>query len=103
MLTSVRHAALEMLTNCGVFRQVADSEWRRNHLLILCYHAISRSDEHLWRPGLYFQPDSFERRLKLLQDGSYNVLPLGEGLSRLEAGELPSRSVAITFDDGGYD
>jgi peptidoglycan/xylan/chitin deacetylase (PgdA/CDA1 family) len=103
MLRSVRCAGLQVLKSCGALRQVADSEWRKNHLLILCYHAISRSDEHLWRPGLYFQPDSFERRLKILQDGNYNVLSLAEGLSRVEAGELPSRSVAITFDDGGYD
>jgi peptidoglycan/xylan/chitin deacetylase (PgdA/CDA1 family) len=103
MLRPIRRAALQTLKSCGVFRLVADSEWRKNRLLILCYHAIARNDEYLWRPGLYFLPDVFEKRLKILKNGGYNVLPLGEGLCRLEAGELPAGSVAITFDDGGYD
>jgi peptidoglycan/xylan/chitin deacetylase (PgdA/CDA1 family) len=82
---------------------VADSNWRKNRLLILCYHGISRTDEHLWRPTLYMQPEVLRRRLEILKQGHYNVLPLGEALQRLKAGELPARSVAITFDDGGYD
>jgi peptidoglycan/xylan/chitin deacetylase (PgdA/CDA1 family) len=60
-------------------------------------------DEHLWRPSLYMQPEIFRQRLEILDRGKYNVLPLGEGLRRLQAAELPPRSIAITFDDGGYD
>ena len=71
--------------------------------MILCYHGISRFDEHLWRPGLYMQPEIFRERLQAIKDGNYNVLPLGEGLRRLYAAELPPKSVTITFDDGGYD
>jgi peptidoglycan/xylan/chitin deacetylase (PgdA/CDA1 family) len=44
-----------------------------------------------------------EQRLKILKTGGYTVLPLGEGLQRLQAGSLPARSVALTFDDGPYD
>jgi len=48
-------------------------------------------------------PAVLEQRLQTLQKGGYSVLPLGEGLQRLRAGNLPSRSVVITFDDGTYD
>src|ERR1700676_4709442 len=97
MLRPVRRAALHLLRSAGVFRLVGDSEWRKNRLLILCYHGISRNDEHLWRPSLYMQPEVLRQRLEILKRGNYNVVPLGEGLQRLQAGNLPSRSVAITF------
>jgi peptidoglycan/xylan/chitin deacetylase (PgdA/CDA1 family) len=103
MLRPIRRAVLHLLRSSGVFRVVGDSEWRKNRLLILCYHGISRNDEHLWRPSLYMQPEVLGQRLEILKRGGYCVLPLGEGLRRLQAGELPSKSVAITFDDGGYD
>jgi peptidoglycan/xylan/chitin deacetylase (PgdA/CDA1 family) len=82
---------------------MADSKWRRNRLLILCYHGISRYDEHVWRPSLYMDPGVLRQRLEILKQGRYNVLRLGEALRRLQTGDLPPRGVAITFDDGGYD
>jgi peptidoglycan/xylan/chitin deacetylase (PgdA/CDA1 family) len=48
-------------------------------------------------------PDLFRHRLETLRAADANVLPLSEALSRLEAGTLPPRSVAITFDDGFSD
>ncbi len=82
---------------------MADSQWRRNRLLILCYHGISRYDEHVWRPSLYMHPEVLRQRLEILKQGRYNVLRLGEALQRLQTEDLPPRSVTITFDDGGYD
>jgi len=79
MLRHLRWAAFHLQQSSGIFRWVADSTWRNNRLLILCYHGISRIDEHLWRPGLYMQPEIFRQRLQILQEGKYNVLPLGEG------------------------
>ena len=103
MLRPIRRAILHLQRRSGVFRLVANSDWRKHRLLILCYHGISRTDEHLWRPTLYMQPEVLRRRLEILKQGRYNVLPLAESIERLQAGDLPSRSVSITFDDGGYD
>jgi peptidoglycan/xylan/chitin deacetylase (PgdA/CDA1 family) len=103
MLRSVKLATLVALRGSGVFRLVANSRWRQQRLLILCYHGVALEDEHLWRPGLYMQPQTLERRLELLKEGGYSVLPLDEALQRLRAGTLPRQSVVITFDDGTYD
>jgi peptidoglycan/xylan/chitin deacetylase (PgdA/CDA1 family) len=104
MLRDIRRAVLDLQRRSGVFRLVANSQWRTKRLLILCYHGISRYDEDLWRPSLYMRPEILRRRLEIMKQGEYNVLPLGEALRLLHgAGQLPPRSVAITFDDGGYD
>ena len=103
MKRTLKRATLQLLKRAGVFGLVRDSAWRRQRLLILCYHGISHEDEHLWRPGLYLEPSRLEQRLVLLRQDQYNVLRLGEALKLLRAKELPPRSVAITFDDGTYD
>ncbi|HMC27800.1 MAG TPA: hypothetical protein VKM56_08410, partial [Verrucomicrobiae bacterium] len=82
MLKQVRRVTLHLLQNTGVFRLLRESEWRRQRLLILCYHGISLEDEHQWRPGLYMEPKTLEQRLRILRTGDYNVLPLGEALQR---------------------
>jgi peptidoglycan/xylan/chitin deacetylase (PgdA/CDA1 family) len=73
----------------------------RSRLLILGWHNVEPS----WcfpavaergRRGL-------ERQFRMLRRGA-NVVDLGDALSALEAGRpLPSRAVAITFDDGYRD
>lgn len=103
MLRNLKATTLRTLKAAGVFSIVANSRWRRERLLILCYHGTSLEDEHLWRPALYISPIVLEQRLELLKKGGYAVVPLGEGLRRLQARDLPPRSVAITFDDGTYD
>lgn len=103
MLRNAKLAALGVLRSAGVFDLVADSQWRRNRLLILCYHGTSLEDEHEWRPALYLSPKVLEQRLQALQAMRCSILPLGEALQRLNARDLPPRSVAVTFDDGTYD
>jgi peptidoglycan/xylan/chitin deacetylase (PgdA/CDA1 family) len=99
----LKGATLRAARSLGMYEIAAASRWRRRRLAILCYHGISLLDEHEWDPNLYHSPALFRRRMELLRMGGYNVLPLSEGLARLADGTLPSRSVAITFDDGLYD
>ncbi len=103
MRKRAKRAALGALAFSGLFRAVARSAWRRARLVILCYHGISLADEHLWDPTLYMSAEDFARRLEILKRGGYRVLPLAEAIERMYAGDLPPQSVAITFDDGGYD
>lgn len=91
-----------VLCMLGVDRLVAGSAWRRRKLMVLCYHGIALRDEHEWDPELFVTPQFFRRRLEILRTHGYTVLPLGEALRRLRQGNLPMRSVAITFDDGLY-
>ncbi|HUO14458.1 MAG TPA: polysaccharide deacetylase family protein [Verrucomicrobiae bacterium] len=103
MLRALRPAILRVLRGSGIFQLVANSDWRRQRLLILCYHSVSLEDEHEWRPYLYIHPDKLNERFASLKRGNFSILPLAEGLQRLQAQTLPPRSVSITFDDGTFD
>ncbi len=81
---------------------ISGSAWRRNRLLILCYHGVSKYDEHEWG-CLYISSEMLRRRMGYLAQARYNVLPLSEALQRLQSGTLPDRAVVITFDDGLHD
>jgi peptidoglycan/xylan/chitin deacetylase (PgdA/CDA1 family) len=103
MLRTMKLSALRLMKSGGAFERIRDSRWRQERLLILCYHGISIEDEHEWRPKLYMSPSLLRERLQTLRQGGYHVLPLGEAVQRLFQGDLPPRSVVLTFDDGGYD
>ena len=103
MLKVLKNTVLEMVRGAGVFSLLAQSRWRQQRLLILCYHGISIKDEHEWESGLYITPEVFRGRLEILAKQKYQVLPLDEGLRLLREGTLPRKSVVITFDDGFYD
>jgi peptidoglycan/xylan/chitin deacetylase (PgdA/CDA1 family) len=103
MVRAFKLLVLRTLKGAGLFGLAAKSKWRRERLLILCYHGVSLEDEHLWNPDLYMAPGQFAGRMRLLEQAKCNVLPLGEALERLYARDLPERSVVLTFDDGFYD
>jgi peptidoglycan/xylan/chitin deacetylase (PgdA/CDA1 family) len=103
VLKSVKLAMLTVAERTGVFRAVRESSWRTRRLLILAYHGISLGDEHQWSPELYLPSDALRARFELIRDGGYTVLPLRDAVTRLHQGTLPSRAVAITFDDGMWD
>jgi peptidoglycan/xylan/chitin deacetylase (PgdA/CDA1 family) len=103
MLRKMKLGALRWMQRNGTFERIGDSRWRRERLLILCYHGVSLEDEHEWRPKLYMPPAMLRERFDALRRGGYQVLPLGEAVERLFQNDLPPRSVVLTFDDGGYD
>jgi peptidoglycan/xylan/chitin deacetylase (PgdA/CDA1 family) len=87
----------------GLFTVFARSNWRRQRLLILCYHGVAMGDEHASDPWMFMQPDIFARRMEILQSCGCHVLGLSEALRLLQTGKLPERSVVLTFDDGWAD
>jgi len=103
MLKKFKQAALKSLKSTGVSTLVHNSRWRRQRLLILAYHGISLSDEHLWNGSQFLSADILRTRLEMLRKSNCEVLPLGEAVERLYARDLPDRAVAITFDDGTSD
>jgi peptidoglycan/xylan/chitin deacetylase (PgdA/CDA1 family) len=103
MIRTVKQTALSTMKTAGVFGMAGRSRWRNGRLLILGYHGIAQEDEHLWNPSLFIAPEHLAQRLRLLRAGGFNILRLSEAIQRLNAGTLPERSVAITFDDGYVD
>jgi peptidoglycan/xylan/chitin deacetylase (PgdA/CDA1 family) len=101
-LRAVKRLALQGIERTGGYNAVGNSRWRRDRLLIICYHGVSYDDEHLWDPSLYVPADLLDERLRILRELHCTILPLSEAIERLYSGTLPERSVAITFDDG-YD
>ena len=72
----------------------------RSRLRILCYHGTATRDEAAFRPELFIHPETFEGRLRALEEQGYRVLPLQVALERLADGSLPADAVALTLDDG---
>jgi peptidoglycan/xylan/chitin deacetylase (PgdA/CDA1 family) len=103
MFRTLKQSSFTVSKHLGLTSLLAQSAWRRQRLMILCYHGVSLVDEHEWHPGLYVPQAQLEHRLALLRRNRCTVLPLDEAIARLYANDLPERAVALTFDDGYYD
>lgn len=102
MLKRTKTSILRLAEVMGATQWLSASTWRRHRLLILCYHGVSKYDEHEWS-DLYISLETFRRRLDLLVRSRCNVLSLSEAIIRLRNETLPERAVVLTFDDGFHD
>ncbi len=74
--------------------------WRTPPALILMYHRVAEPTADPWE--LAVSPQRFAEQMAVLREWG-QVLPLRELVRRFEAGTLPPRTVAVTFDDGYAD
>jgi len=72
----------------------------RAKLRILCYHGFSLGDEHEVAPVMFMRAETFERRMRILKKRGIPVVPLEQGVRRLQRGEIGNAETVITFDDG---
>jgi peptidoglycan/xylan/chitin deacetylase (PgdA/CDA1 family) len=67
-------------------------------LRILLYHRVADDDD-----ALALSPRRFREQMEHLAAEGYRVVDLIEALGLLEAGQLPPRTIGLTFDDGFAD
>lgn len=103
MLRTLKRTCLATSRRVGLSRLIGASSWRRQRVLIIGWHGVSRYDEDSWNPELYLSAETFRRRLGILRRTGSTVLGLSEAVERLARGTLPPRAVVLTFDDGYVD
>lgn len=98
----IKRLAKQVLLTSGSVNLVrAASSGPPTFATILRYHSVSEDGDYR-SPTIAVSPSAFDRQMGYLAK-HYSVLPLGELLSRVVAGEIPRNAVAITFDDGYRD
>jgi peptidoglycan/xylan/chitin deacetylase (PgdA/CDA1 family) len=90
-----RHPGARLVRFAG--DRLARQESGGRRLCIVNYHRVLAQPDPLI--GAEPHLTIFRWQMKLLADG-FNVLSLSDGIDLLARGRLPSRAVAITFDDG---
>src|SRR5688500_18323807 len=67
-------------------------------LRVLLYHRVADDDD-----PLSLAPRRFREQMRHLADEGYTAVDLMTAFAMLDAGELPSRALGLTFDDGFTD
>jgi peptidoglycan/xylan/chitin deacetylase (PgdA/CDA1 family) len=94
-------AGKSTLVRSGIVKLARSWPSTQRQATILRYHSVSSSGDYR-SPTISVQPEMFRRQMEFLSR-HYNVLALDQLIDLLEAGDLPPRTVAITFDDGYQD
>jgi peptidoglycan/xylan/chitin deacetylase (PgdA/CDA1 family) len=97
-MRAVKLTILWLARHTGLFAVARRLTGRK--LRILCYHGFALDDEARFRPQLFIEQQTFEKRMATLSASGAPVLPLDEAVRRLYDGSLPRGAVAITIDDG---
>jgi peptidoglycan/xylan/chitin deacetylase (PgdA/CDA1 family) len=70
---------------------------------ILCYHGVWIANDQFIGDSLFMRPETFERRLELIQRLGYPVIPLTVAIDALRGrATVPPAAVVLTIDDGWY-
>jgi peptidoglycan/xylan/chitin deacetylase (PgdA/CDA1 family)/predicted ATP-grasp superfamily ATP-dependent carboligase len=106
-VASSRHRSRVVRPVKGVLVRSRSTRWSRHHngdstrlpgLRILFYHRVSdeRDDDAV-------PPLRFREQMDCLHEEGYSALDIAETYRLLKAGELPPRTIALSFDDGYQD
>jgi peptidoglycan/xylan/chitin deacetylase (PgdA/CDA1 family) len=70
---------------------------------ILCYHGVWIANDQFRGDSLFMRPETFERRLELIHQLDYQVIPLSIAIDALRGrATAPPAAVVLTIDDGWY-
>ena len=81
------------------FYKARQEKWI-NQARIITYHNVSEFPSERQIPYDNVSPSLFERHMSILSEEGYNVVHMGKMIKLLNSGNIPPKTIAITFDDG---
>ncbi|MGI9276782.1 MAG: polysaccharide deacetylase family protein [Endozoicomonas sp.] len=100
MLSNVKSGLITLTDLSGLSRLA--SRVNRHKVVVLCFHSISRLDEHEFCPGVFISRIQFIQVLDYLKQSHYQVISLSEAKRHLKGEVTYDYPVVITIDDGWY-